>query len=239
MAMPYKIDTPDSEVARTATSQHGIVTARQLAAAGLGRMAISERVKKGQLHRLHRGVYAVGHRAPSWHGRWMAAVLACGEGAVLSHHSAAALWELLKPFEGPIHVSVPTTSGRKSPARHPPPPLSLPHNLPRAVSLALLPRSRRWARETAPHHPPPRDSRHHRHPHDRRPPRLIPAPAASPAPRDPPSRAQRSASRRRRERPDPQRPRVRLPRPLLRSSHPAPRGQREARPLGGRLPLAR
>jgi very-short-patch-repair endonuclease len=75
-------------------------------------MAISERVKKGQLHRLHRGVYAVGHRAPSWHGRWMAAVLACGESAVLSHHSAAALWELLRPIDGAIHVSTPTTSGR-------------------------------------------------------------------------------------------------------------------------------
>jgi very-short-patch-repair endonuclease len=43
----------------------------------------------------------------------MAAVLACGEGAVLSHHSAAALWELLKPVDGAIHVSVPTTFGRK------------------------------------------------------------------------------------------------------------------------------
>jgi very-short-patch-repair endonuclease len=42
----------------------------------------------------------------------MAAVLACGEGAVLSHHSAAALWKLLRPIEGPIHVSVPTTNGR-------------------------------------------------------------------------------------------------------------------------------
>jgi very-short-patch-repair endonuclease len=42
----------------------------------------------------------------------MAAVLACGEGAFLSHHSAAALWELLRPIDGPIHVSVPTTSGR-------------------------------------------------------------------------------------------------------------------------------
>jgi very-short-patch-repair endonuclease len=44
----------------------------------------------------------------------MAAVLACGEGAVLSHHSAAALWELLKPIAGPVHVSVPTTAGRLS-----------------------------------------------------------------------------------------------------------------------------
>jgi len=43
----------------------------------------------------------------------MGAVLACGDGAVLSHHSAAALWELLKPIEGPIHVSIPTTHGRK------------------------------------------------------------------------------------------------------------------------------
>jgi very-short-patch-repair endonuclease len=110
--MPYKVDTPDAEAARIATSQHGIVTAKQLAAVGLGRMAIAERARKGRMHRLHRGVYAVGHRAPSWHGRWMAAVLACGEGAVLSHHSAAALWDLLRPIEGAVHVSVPTTSGR-------------------------------------------------------------------------------------------------------------------------------
>jgi very-short-patch-repair endonuclease len=54
----------------------------------------------------------VGHYALSWHGRWTAAVLACGEGAVLSHGSAAALWSLLKPLGGPIHVSVPITSGR-------------------------------------------------------------------------------------------------------------------------------
>jgi very-short-patch-repair endonuclease len=42
----------------------------------------------------------------------MAAVLACGDGAVLSHHSAAALWKLLRPLDGPIHVSIPTTNGR-------------------------------------------------------------------------------------------------------------------------------
>jgi very-short-patch-repair endonuclease len=54
----------------------------------------------------------VGHKGLGWHGRWMAAVLACGEGAVLSHGSAAALWGLLRPIEGPTHVSIPTTSGR-------------------------------------------------------------------------------------------------------------------------------
>ena len=110
--MPYKVDTPDSRVAETAARQHGVITARQLTMAGMGRMAISERSRNGQLHRIHRGVYAVGHKGLSLHGRFMAAVLACGEGAVLSHGSAAVLWELLRPLDGPIHVSIPSTSGR-------------------------------------------------------------------------------------------------------------------------------
>ena len=110
--MPYKLDTPDVEIARIAAGQHGVVTAKQLAALGVGRMAISERSRNGRLHRIHRGVYAVGHRGLSLHGRFMAAVLACGSGAVLSHTSAAVLWELLKPIDGPVHVTVPTSSGR-------------------------------------------------------------------------------------------------------------------------------
>lgn len=112
--MPYKVDTADAEVARIAGRQHGVVTSKQLELSGLGRMAISERSRSGRLHRVHRGIYAVGHRGLSLHGRFMAAVLACGEGAVLSHVSAAVLWDLLRPIEGPIHVSIPTTSGRKS-----------------------------------------------------------------------------------------------------------------------------
>src|SRR3954469_22563524 len=112
--MPNKSDTTDAAIARVAARQHGVVTAKQLAEGGLGRAGISERTKSGSLHRLHRGVYAVGHRAPSHHARWMAAVLACGEGAVLSHGSAAALWKLLNPPDGPNHVSIPTTSGRTS-----------------------------------------------------------------------------------------------------------------------------
>ncbi|HEX6454984.1 MAG TPA: type IV toxin-antitoxin system AbiEi family antitoxin domain-containing protein [Solirubrobacterales bacterium] len=111
--MDAKSDTPDAKAASIAASQHGVVTRRQLEGAGLGSKAITIRVRKGQLHRLHRGIYAVGHRAPTHHSRWMAAVLACGEGAALSHHSAAALWELLRPIKGPVHVSVPTTSGLK------------------------------------------------------------------------------------------------------------------------------
>jgi len=111
--MDAKSDTADSRVAKIAARQHGVATRRQLEEAGLGSKAITGKVRREQLHRLYRGVYAVGHRAPSWHARWMAAVLASGDGAVLSHHSAAALWELLKPIDGAIHVSVHHTSGLK------------------------------------------------------------------------------------------------------------------------------
>ena len=68
------------------------MTAAELAALGLSREAVRKRVNAGRLHRLHRGVYAVGHAAPSEARRFMAAVRACGEGAVLSHVSAAVLW---------------------------------------------------------------------------------------------------------------------------------------------------
>jgi len=110
--MREESDTRDAAVARIASRQHGVVTAEQLREVGIDKSAVSRRVRAGRLHRLHRGVYAVGHCAPNLHQRWMAAVLACGEGAILSHHSAAALWKLLRPIEGPIHISVPTTNGR-------------------------------------------------------------------------------------------------------------------------------
>ena len=110
--MDAKLDTPDVAAAQIAARQHGAITRRQLEACGLGSKAITIRVRKGQLHRIHRGVYAVGHRGLSLPGRFMAAVLACGEEAVLSHTSAIVLWELLKPIDGPIHISIPATSGR-------------------------------------------------------------------------------------------------------------------------------
>jgi very-short-patch-repair endonuclease len=75
---------------------------------------VRRRVEAGRLHRLHRGVYAVGHRSLSWRGRWLAAVLAAGDGAVLSHASAVALWEFLRPIEGPVHVTVDASVRRKS-----------------------------------------------------------------------------------------------------------------------------
>jgi very-short-patch-repair endonuclease len=106
------VDKLDTALARLASSQHGVVTTRQLARMGLSREAVRKRANAGRLHRVHRGVYAVGHRALSQHGHWMAAVLACGNGAVLSHTSAAALWGFLRPFPGPIHVTSPSPNGR-------------------------------------------------------------------------------------------------------------------------------
>ena len=117
--MGEELDRLDSTVAKIAARQHGVVSVAQLHALGMGKNGITRRVKRGHLHRIHRGVYAVGHRGLSWHGRWMAAALACGEGAVLSHGSAASLWGLLKPIDGPVHVSTPSTSGRsKRPGIH-------------------------------------------------------------------------------------------------------------------------
>jgi very-short-patch-repair endonuclease len=75
--------------------------------------AVRRRVERGVLHRLHQGVYAVGHLAIDHQGRWMAAVLASGRDAVLSHGSAAAHWGLLRPLDGPVDVSVPTRAGRR------------------------------------------------------------------------------------------------------------------------------
>jgi very-short-patch-repair endonuclease len=104
---------PDLEIARMADRQHGVITHRQLLSAGLGRSAISKRARRGRLHRLHQGVYSVGRTGVSLEGRWMAAVLASGSQAALSHGSAAVHWGLLLPLSGPVDVSVPTHSGRR------------------------------------------------------------------------------------------------------------------------------
>jgi hypothetical protein len=97
---------PDKAVADLADRQHGVVAHRQLVRLGIGRGGIEHRVANGRLHRLHLGVYAVGRRRVSQHGRWMAAVLACGPRALLSHRSAAVLWGL-RPT-APFRVDVAT-----------------------------------------------------------------------------------------------------------------------------------
>ncbi len=99
-------DATDVVIAHLAARQHGVVSVRQLRAAGLTSNAITRRLRSGRLHRIHRGVYAVGHTAPSNERRWMAAALAYGSDAVVSHRSAASLWGLLAPRSEPVHVSV-------------------------------------------------------------------------------------------------------------------------------------
>lgn len=97
---------PDVLVARVAAEQDGVVSSAQLLACGVSPGGITSRLRNGRLHRLHRGVYAVGHVAVSARGRLRAAMLACGEGAVVSHFSAAALWELVECDDRLAHVSV-------------------------------------------------------------------------------------------------------------------------------------
>jgi predicted transcriptional regulator of viral defense system len=82
-------------VARIAARDHGVVDAEDLRACGLDKHAVARRVGAGRLHPKHRGVYAVGHPRLTLHGRFMAAVKACGPDAVLSHYSAAVLYSLV------------------------------------------------------------------------------------------------------------------------------------------------
>lgn len=98
---------PDSAVARLAAAQHGNVIRSQLIASGLSSTAITHRVKTGRLHRVHRGVYAVGRPPKSVLERASAAVLACGPRAVLSHRSALALWDLTQTWPSRLDVTVP------------------------------------------------------------------------------------------------------------------------------------
>ena len=103
----------DRLIARIAARQHGVIGVGQLHEAGIGDQGVSKRTKAGRLHRLHRSVYAVGHTRLSFEGRCMAAALAMGERAVVSHRSAAALWGMLKPHSGPIDVTIAGDGGRR------------------------------------------------------------------------------------------------------------------------------
>ena len=111
--MRDQLDTgPDRQVARIAERQHGVVTKAQLARVEIDKSGIWRRVRAGRLHRLFRGVYAVGHTHISPRGRWLAAVLACGPDAVLSHRSAGALWGIRPSSSRLSEVTVARTGGR-------------------------------------------------------------------------------------------------------------------------------
>jgi very-short-patch-repair endonuclease len=85
-----------------------VVSRGQLYDLGYSRGSITRRVEKRRLHRVHRGVYAVGHTRLAIQGRWMAAVLACGRGAVLSYRDAAALHDLRRIGSGKFDVTAPS-----------------------------------------------------------------------------------------------------------------------------------
>jgi very-short-patch-repair endonuclease len=85
-----------------------VVTRRELLGAGISRREIHQRLRSGALIPVFRGVYRVGHSAPSLEARYLAAVRACGAGALLSGRAAGHLWGLLKgPPTGP-EVTAPT-----------------------------------------------------------------------------------------------------------------------------------
>lgn len=98
-------------LAELARRQYGVVSRAQLIELGMGADAIKYRVRTARLHRIHLGVYALGHRALPWEGRWMAAVLASGPDAVLSHRSAVHLWRLREPDRRPVEVTIPRKTG--------------------------------------------------------------------------------------------------------------------------------
>jgi very-short-patch-repair endonuclease len=86
--------------------QHGVVARRQLMSLGYTRREIEQRLHNGRLHHISHGVYAVGRRELTPHGRWMAAVLVCGDDAALSHRSAAELWDIGYEEKRRINVTI-------------------------------------------------------------------------------------------------------------------------------------
>lgn len=98
---------------RLAAAQHGVVSRRQLRALGFTDREVTRAIESGRLHRVFRGVYAVGHPNVSQRGRLRAAALACGDGAAISHRSAGALLGLLDKGPTVIDVIAPLSRGRK------------------------------------------------------------------------------------------------------------------------------
>lgn len=102
----------ERDVWRVVRAQHGVISRKQLIELGFNRDAIRHRIGTGRLHRVASGVYAVGRPGHTREGRWMAAVLCCGPGALLSHGSAAALWGIGKEWRQ-IEITVRSASPRR------------------------------------------------------------------------------------------------------------------------------
>jgi very-short-patch-repair endonuclease len=108
-----RVQQATDRLARLAAQQHGVVALHQLYSLGFSDSQVRTRVAGGWLHPLHRAVFAVGRRALSMEGHWLAAVLGCGKDAVLSHQSAGELWGIRRRRHGSVHVSVPRGGGRR------------------------------------------------------------------------------------------------------------------------------
>jgi very-short-patch-repair endonuclease len=107
---PGRFEVLDGAIAELARRQYGVVSRRQLLRTGEREKGIEHRLAVGRLHLLHHGVYAVGHRIVPREGRWLAAVMAVGPTAVLSHWSAAALWMIRPNQRSLIDVTAPHKS---------------------------------------------------------------------------------------------------------------------------------
>lgn len=113
MAEERRPEGKHQALADLAAQQHGVVSARQLRELGYSYDVMADSTATGRLHRIHRGVYAVGSRQLGWHGRCLAAVLACAP-AYASHASAGWIWGLLRYEPGTIDVTAPTRRRRKT-----------------------------------------------------------------------------------------------------------------------------
>jgi hypothetical protein len=231
--MAGKVRTVESVVARLATRTHGVVTRRQLLAAGVTEDEIDQRLATGALLREHRGVYRVGHRAPSVEARYLAAVLACGDGALLSGRAAAHIWGLLKGAAGAGgHLTYRTAHRRSHHA--PSTPAAGCHQLPRD------PDHDRPVHRHCPRSPTRRRNPRPRLPRSRRPLQHDPAPGRR-SPPSPPQRARHEAAAsrpQRRHQGHPEQTRTALPR-APRTRRPCPTAdQPPRRRPPRRLPLA-
>jgi len=155
---------PGRVLARIAARQHGVVARRQILALGVDTDFIARQLVAGRLHPVHLGVFAVGHAALTFRGRWMAAVLAGGEAALLSHVSAALLWELVDRGTALIHIVIADGGSRSRPGlvihrtRRLPPehrterdgiPVTTPHRTLLDLAGTLPPERLRFAAEAA------------------------------------------------------------------------------------------
>jgi very-short-patch-repair endonuclease len=116
--MGGRSDTVDARIGRLAARQFGVVARTQLRGLGVSARQVDRRVAQGRLVAVHRGVYAVGHAHLTREGTWMAALLAAGPAAALSHRSAAIAWALLPATAGEraVHVVLPGIHGCRGPA---------------------------------------------------------------------------------------------------------------------------